>query len=93
MSRTKYVTVCECGYRKEYFYGICLPAGDWKYYKCVMCHREGKPKDVNKELFYSQEEYDGAFNKGYHKACDDNHILYGEDAERFLKETGLDKLR
>jgi hypothetical protein len=26
------------------------------------------------------------FEKGYHKALDDNHILYGKAAERFMKE-------
>jgi hypothetical protein len=32
----------------------------------------------------SQESY----NKGYEGALDNNHILHGEDAKRFLKEEG-----
>ena len=47
----------------------------------------------NHELNYSQSEYDKAYKEGYEEALDNNNILHGEDAERFLKETGLDKLR
>lgn len=28
--------------------------------------------------------------EAYNKALDDNDILYGEDADRFLRDTGLD---
>ena len=32
------------------------------------------------------------FDKGYKKALDDHNILYGKQAKKFLKDTGLDKL-
>jgi len=39
-----------------------------------------------------QEEIRKAVYKGYRKALDNNNILHGKNAKRFLKESGLDKL-
>ena len=47
------------------------------------------------DLFISKEDHEKkmkeSFNKGYKKALDDHHILHGKNADKFLKETGLDK--
>jgi hypothetical protein len=56
MPKTINVTICECGYRSEYFNGIALPAGDWKYKICLKCHNKGKPKEVFTERIYYQDE-------------------------------------
>jgi len=44
------------------------------------------------ELFmkgYIKEMCRESYKKGYDNALDDNNILYGEDAKKFLEETGL----
>ena len=39
-----------------------------------------------------QKEIEKARQEGYTKALDDNNILHGEEAKKFLKDVGLEEM-
>jgi len=88
---SKILEIENCYYCPFYFSenGSCREAGYKKIIKLTefpsWCPLPDKPEPITEEQHY-RRGYQKGYHEGYQKALDENGILSGEDAERFIQK-------